>query len=114
MNKLLISAFIGILFSGSTFAGVKIPMTDKFYQGKYFMLSNIKSKNINTVIYKSIFKEETIFSKMEINCSNRKYRKIGESINSLDSLKEYTNKGTWITPVNGATHYDVVRFVCKK
>lgn len=90
----------------------KIPMTDSVYQGKYFLLTNNKNKNINVVTYKTVFKAETVYSKMEINCSTGKYRKTGEEINSA-KITEFANKGNWISPVNGATHYDVVRFVCK-
>ena len=51
---------------------------------------------------------------MEINCTTGKYRKIGEGINSINSINIYSDKGNWITPVYEASHYDVVKFVCKK
>ncbi|PWB14246.1 hypothetical protein DCO44_10060 [Acinetobacter sp. AM] len=89
-------------------------MSEQYYQGKYFLISNKKSGNINTVIYKAIFKAETIYSKMEINCSILKIRATGEGINSINNLKEFSNKGNWSDPVYKSTRYDVMRFVCKK
>ncbi|OUY08337.1 hypothetical protein CAP51_01560 [Acinetobacter populi] len=105
---------MGLVLTSYAFAETKIPMTDSYYKGKYFLLSNTKSNNLNIVVYKSVFKSETVFSKMEINCSTGKYRKIGEGIDSLSDLTLFSNKGNWISPVNGATHDDVVRFVCKR
>ncbi|NNH77386.1 hypothetical protein HLH17_06825 [Acinetobacter sp. ANC 5380] len=105
-----------IRVSNFSYAEKVIAMSDSYYQGKYFLVSKSKSKsrNINTVIYKTVFKAETVFSKMEINCTTGKYRKIGEGINSINSINIYSDKGNWITPVYEASHYDVVKFVCKK
>lgn len=92
----------------------KIPMSDSYYQGKYFLISNQKSGSINTVIYKANFKEETVFSKMEVNCSTGKIRATGEGINSLRNLKNFDDKGNWSSPVQESTRSDVAKFVCKK
>lgn len=88
-------------------------LADKKYNGKYFLISNKKKGGINLVIYKSVFSTETVYSKMEINCSTGKYRKIGEGINSESDITTYTDKGSWIEPIYGASHYDVVKFTCK-
>lgn len=91
-----------------------IPMSDKVYQGKYFLITNQKLGNINTVIYKAKYKVETVFSKMEVNCSSGKIRAIGEGINSIKDLTEFSDKGNWSIPVTSSTRDDVARFVCKK
>ncbi|WP_133243158.1 hypothetical protein [Acinetobacter sp. AM] len=113
MLKILVST-LAIIFCTTTYANKAIPMSEQYYQGKYFLISNKKSGNINTVIYKAIFKAETIYSKMEINCSILKIRATGEGINSINNLKEFSNKGNWSDPVYKSTRYDVMRFVCKK
>ena len=110
----ILATTLNILCCSTTYAEQKIPMSDSYYQGKYFLISNKKSGNINTVVYKAIFKAETIFSKMEINCSSRKIRAIGEGINSLNALTEFSDKGSWSSPVPKSTRDDVVRFICKK
>lgn len=92
---------------------ILIPMSTTSYQGNYFLLSKIIENGISTVIYKSVFSEESVFSKMEINCSKKEYRKIGEAINHLSDMTIFENKGKWIEPVKGASHDDVVKFVCK-
>lgn len=102
------------LFVNFSYAEKAIVMSDSYYQGKYFLVSQSKIGDINTVIYKSVFKAETVFSKMEINCTTGKYRKIGEGINNIKSINIYSDKGHWITPVYEASHYDVVKFVCRK
>lgn len=112
--KIISLSFFSILFSiSSTHAEQKIPMSDKYYQGKYFLISNIRTGKINTVIYKANFKAETVYSKMEINCSSIKIRATGEGINGIKYIKEFEDKGTWSTPVHESTHSDVVSFVCK-
>lgn len=103
-----------ILSCSTTYAEQKIPMSDSYYQGKYFLISNKKSGNINTVVYKAIFKAETIFSKMEINCSTGKIRATGEGINSLNNVKDFADKGGWSIPIQESTRSDVAKFVCKK
>lgn len=113
MLKIFIST-LTILFCTTTYADKVISMSDRYYQGKYFLISNKKSGNINTVIYKAVFKAETIFSKMEINCSSQKIRATGEGINNLSNLKEFSDKGNWSNPVYESTRYDVMQFVCKK
>ena len=113
MIRILVTT-LTILCCSTSYAEQKIPMSDSYYQGKYFLISNKKSGNINTVVYKAIFKAETIFSKMEINCSSRKIRAIGEGINSLNALAEFSDKGSWSSPVPKSTRDDVVRFICKK
>src|SRR5690606_5591631 len=107
-------ATLTILYCSTAYSEQKIPMSDSYYEGKYFLISNKKSGNLNTVVYKAIFKVETIFSKMEINCSNRKIRATGEGINSLKALTEFSDKGSWSSPIPKSTRDDVVRFVCKK
>lgn len=113
MYKISLAAISLAMITTSVLADTKIPMTDKAYNGKYFLISNQKKGQINLVVYKSVFKAETIFSKMEINCSTGKYRKIGEGINSISDISTYSDKGPWISTIFGASHYDVVRFVCK-
>ena len=110
----ILATTLTILCCSTTYAEQKIPMSDSYYQGKYFLISNKKSGDINTVVYKAIFKAETIFSKMEINCSSRKIRAIGEGINRLNTLTEFSDKGNWSSPVPKSTRDDVVRFICKK
>lgn len=112
--KVITLFILSNLFINFSYAEKVIAMSDNYYQGKYFLVSQSKSRNINTVIYKTVFKAETVFSKMEINCTTGKYRKIGEGINSINSINIYSDKGNWITPVYEASHYDVVKFVCKK
>lgn len=112
INHLLFAASI-VSISSFTQGNEIIPMSDKYYQGKYFLINKIKNGSIYEVVYKSVFKTETVFSKMEVNCSNKKYRKVGEGINSINAIKTYSDKGSWITPTYQASHYDVVRFVCK-
>lgn len=112
MLKILLST-LAILFCTTTYAASVIPMSDQYYQGKYFLISNKKYKDINTVIYKAVFKVETVFSKVEINCSSQKIRATGEGINSLSTLKEFSNKGSWSNPINKSTRYDVMKFICK-
>ncbi|HRM31868.1 MAG TPA: hypothetical protein PLH48_15465 [Acinetobacter johnsonii] len=104
----------GLCISSFTNAKKPIPMSDSLYNGKYFLLSNTKNNNINTVVYQANFKTETVFSKMEINCSTRKYRKIGEGINSVNTIDLYEDKGKWTSPFPQASHDDVVKFICKK
>ena len=111
-KHILIAINLAII-STSELAYKKIPMIDKKYNGKYFLISNKKKGGINLVIYKSVFSTETVYSKMEINCSTGKYRKIGEGINSESDITTYTDKGSWIEPIYGASHYDVVKFTCK-
>lgn len=94
-------------------SSILIPMSTAAYQGNYFLLSNTIENGISTVIYKSVFPEETIFSKMEVNCSKKQYRKIGEGINNLINMTFYEDKGKWIKPVQGASHDDVIKFVCQ-
>lgn len=113
MLKILLST-LAILFCTTTYADKVIPMSDQYYQGKYFLISNKKSGNINTVIYKAVFKAETIFSKVEINCSSQKIKATGEGINNLSNLKEFSDKGNWSNPLSKSTRYDVMKFVCKK
>lgn len=114
MNIKAITLFIfSIFFVTLSYAEKVIPMSDKYYQGKYFLVSQTKQNNVNTVIYKSVFKAETVYSKMEINCRTGKYRKIGEGINNPKAIEDFTNKSSWMTPVYEASHYDVVKFVCK-
>ena len=84
----------------------------QYYQGKYSLISNKKSGNINTVVYKAVFKAETVFSKMEINCSSQKIRATGEGINNLKNLKDFSDKGNWSSPVYQSTRYDVMKFIC--
>ena len=74
-KHILIAITLAII-STSVLADKKIPMIDKKYNGKYFLISNKKKGGINLVIYKSVFSTETVYSKMEINCSTGKYRKI--------------------------------------
>ena len=107
-KHILIAITLAII-STSVLADKKIPMIDKKYNGKYFLISNKKKGGINLVIYKSVFSTETV----EINCSTGKYRKIGEGINSESDITTYTDKGSWIEPIYGASHYDVVKFTCK-
>lgn len=109
--------FLGItslLLTSLVQAEQKIPMSDNYYQGKYFLISDQKSGNIHTVIYKVNFKTETVFSKMEINCSTGKIRATGEGINSLNNLKNFSDKGSWSSPVAESTRSDVAKFVCRK
>lgn len=100
--------------SNASQIGEIIPMTDDVYQGKYLLRSNEKKGKLNLVIYESIFPEETVFSKMEINCSNKKYRKLGEGINNIKDIELYSDNQKWIEPIDGGTHEDVINFVCKK
>lgn len=100
--------------SGIVIAQKVIPMSDSTYQGKYFLISDKKYGSINTVVYRAVFKAETVFSQMEINCANRKIRATGEGINNISDLTEFPNKGNWSSPVSQSTRDDVVRFVCKK
>ena len=109
--KLLgISAF---LLCSNAYADQVIPMSDSLYIGKYFLLSNSKQNSINNIVYKSVFRSGTVFSKMEINCSTNKYRKIGEG-ESLKSIYTFPDKGNWIRPVEGVSHDDVLKYVCRK
>ena len=109
LNKIVI---LIILISNFAYADQVIAMSDSLYKGKYFLISNSKKNTINTVIYKSVFRAGTTFSKMEINCSNNKYRKIGEG-DSLNSIFIFPQKSNWISPVEGASHDDIVKFICK-
>ena len=110
LSSVIIMTLCGITF---THAEQKIPMSNSYYQGKYFLLSNKKSGTINTVIYKANFNEETVFSKMEINCVIGKIRATGEGINSLKDLRDFDDKGKWSTPVYESTRSDVVKFACQ-
>ena len=113
MLKILLST-LAIIFCTTAYANKLIPMSDQYYQGKYSLISNKKSGNINTVVYKAVFKAETVFSKMEINCSSQKIRATGEGINNLNNLKDFSDKGNWSNPVYQSTRYDVMKFICKK
>jgi hypothetical protein len=112
--KNLSLTFLLLLISPLTFSKQPIPMSDSVYQGKYFLLSNVKKNGINTVIYQSNFKSGQVFSQMEINCKTRKYRKIGEGEGSVNAIYLYDDKGAWVSTVPKASHDDVVKFVCKK
>lgn len=110
----LIIGVSSILLSSLVQAEQRIPMSDSYYQGKYFLISDQKSGSIHTVIYKANFKAETVFSKMEINCSTGKIRATGEGINSLNNLKNFSDKGSWSSLTPESTRSDVAKFVCKK
>lgn len=113
MYKIFLVTVTFAMTTTTAFADTNIPMTDKAYNGKYFLISNNKNGKINLVVYKSVFKSATIYSKMEINCSTSKYRQLGEGINSIRDIKTFSYKGPWVRTVYGASHYDIVRFVCK-
>lgn len=112
--KTLSLAFFLFLVSPLASSKQLIPMSNSVYNGKYFLLNNVKKNGINTIIYQSNFNSGKVFSKMEINCKTRKYRKIGESTDSVNSIEIYNDKGSWISAYPKASHDDVVKFVCKK
>lgn len=113
MKIITVIGLSALLLCSTTYADQAIPMSDSLYQGKYFILSNKKQNGISNIVYKSIFKTGTVFSKMEINCSTKKYRKVGEG-DSLKDIYIYPDKGNWIRPVEGASHDDVVKYICRK
>lgn len=111
-----IITFFGVctfLLCGVVHANQVIPMSDSLYQGKYFLISNVKENGINKVTYKSVFRSGTVFSKMEIKCSSNRYRKIGEG-DSIRNISIYSDKGNWVSPIEGASDYDVLKYACKK
>ena len=98
--SILIIGFSSILLSSLVQVEQRIPMSDSYYQGKYFVISDQKSGSIHTVIYKANFKAETVFSKMEINCSTGKIRATSEGTNSL---KNFSDKDSWSSPTPEST-----------
>ena len=59
--KVITLFILSNLFINFSYAEKVIAMSDQYYQGKYFLVSQSKSRNINTVIYKTVFKAETVF-----------------------------------------------------
>lgn len=100
--------------NSSTNNEIAIPMPKSGYDGKYFLVSDEKKKHKHTIIYRSVWKEETVFSKDEIDCKTRKYRSLGEGTNSLDDLTIYPEKSKWVDITEGGSSEDVVDFICSR
>ncbi|MDN8361017.1 hypothetical protein QZK58_16985 [Acinetobacter baumannii] len=90
---------------------VPIPISDSSDKGKYFLVSKESNHNGFIVIYKRIGVEQTLFNKYEINCKTEKMRVLGEADN-IDSIKNYSEKGSWFTPVSEASTGDTFNFIC--
>ncbi|HCQ9885696.1 TPA: hypothetical protein OMQ51_001802 [Acinetobacter baumannii] len=90
---------------------VPIPISDSSDKGKYFLVSKESNHNGFIVIYKRIGVEQTLFNKYEINCKTEKMRVLGEGDN-IDSIKNYSEKGSWFTPVSEASTGDTFNFIC--
>ncbi len=84
------------------------------YDGKYFLVSDEKKKQKHIIVYRSVWKDETVFSKDEIDCKTRKYRSLGEGSNSLDDLTIYPEKSKWVDITEGGSSEDVVDFICSR
>ncbi|WP_336042257.1 hypothetical protein [Acinetobacter dispersus] len=96
----------------STNNEIAIPMHKSGYDGKYFLISDEKKNQKHIVIYRSVWTDETVFSKDEIDCNTRKYRSLGEGSNSLDDLTMYSEKSKWVDVTEGGSSEDVVDFIC--
>jgi len=92
---------------------VPIPISDSSDKGKYFLVSKENSHEGFIVIYKRVGVEQTIFNKYEINCKTEKMRVLGEGV-SINDIKNYTEKGSWFTPVSEASTGDTFNFICGK
>ncbi|WP_368568499.1 hypothetical protein [Acinetobacter nosocomialis] len=90
---------------------VPIPISDSSDKGKYFLVSKESNHNGFIVIYKRIGVEQTLFNKYEINCKTEKMRVLGEG-DSIDNIKNYSEKGSWFTPVSEASTGDTFNFIC--
>ncbi|MEI5659634.1 hypothetical protein WBV13_17615 [Acinetobacter baumannii] len=90
---------------------VPIPISDSSDKGKYFLVSKESKHNGFIVIYKRIGVEQTLFNKYEINCKTEKMRVLGEG-DSIDNIKNYSEKGSWFTPVSEASTGDTFNFIC--
>ncbi|MDV7519514.1 hypothetical protein R4463_02985 [Acinetobacter baumannii] len=98
----------------STNSEIAIPMPKSGYDGKYFLVSDEKKKQKHIIVYRSVWKDETVFSKDEIDCKTRKYRSLGEGSNSLDDLTIYPEKSKWVDITEGGSSEDVVDFICSR
>ncbi|MND42366.1 hypothetical protein D3C80_331390 [compost metagenome] len=90
---------------------VPIPISDSSDRGKYFLVSKESNHNGFIVIYKRIGVEQTLFNKYEINCKTEKMRVLGEG-ESIDNVMNYSEKGSWFTPVSEASTGDTFNFIC--
>ncbi|MEQ1065864.1 hypothetical protein ABLB96_18195 [Acinetobacter sp. XH1741] len=92
---------------------VPIPISDSSDRGKYFLVSKESNNDGFIVIYKRIGVEQTLFNKYEIKCKTGKMRVLGEG-DSIDNIKNYSEKGSWFTPVSEASTGDTFNFICGK
>lgn len=92
---------------------VPIPISDSSDKGKYFLVSKESKHNGFVIIYKRLGVEQTLFNKYEINCKTEKMRVLGEG-DSIDNIKNYSEKGSWFTPVSEASTGDTFNFICGK
>ncbi len=92
---------------------IPIPISDSSDKGKYFLVSKESKHNGFIIIYKRIGVEQTLFNKYEINCNSEQMRVLGEG-DSIDNIKNYSEKGSWFTPVSEASTGDTFNFICGK
>lgn len=90
---------------------VEIPRSMQGDKGKYFLIDSKKSKDIIQVTHKRVGVYETTYTKTEINCKTMKIRDIGDSSESVVSIKSSPTK--WFDLVNGSSKSDLANFVCK-
>ncbi|WP_151716635.1 hypothetical protein [Acinetobacter sp. TUM15071] len=100
--------------NSATAKEIAIPMQKSGYDGKYFLVSDEKKKYKHIVVYRSVWVDETVFSKDEIDCKTRKYRSLGEGKNSLDDLTMYQEKSKWVDITEGGSSEDIVDFICSR
>lgn len=104
---------LSIVSSSYTFAESKIPMTDSINKGKYSVVTETKSGDITSLVYKRAGVYETVFTRVEIHCKARKMRSVGEGIGTIKNLKNYSEKGRWYEPVPEASSEDIFNYICK-
>lgn len=78
--------------------------------GRYFLISQFKSYNLENISYLRTGNAGDTFGKMQIDCIGNKIRKT--STDSPDSLGS-ADLGDWYTPTPDWTDQDIVNFICK-
>lgn len=89
---------------------VEIPRSMQGDKGKYFLIDSKKFKDIIQVTHKRVGVYETTYTKTEINCKTMKIRNIGDSSESVTSIK--SNPSEWYDLVKGSSKSDLANFVC--
>ena len=89
-----------------------IPRRDAGDKGKYYLLEAKQEGGIFKVLHKRVGVDTTGYTKTEINCSNMKFRVMGYSEISANSI--VNNPTAWADIVEGSSKSDLVHFICKK